>query len=220
MDHTGLPNFRSRVLTVYLCVSHPFRLLHCSGCCTSLPRWHSTVPICCLVDSPEGLVGPASPSDVTGDDLLTGGDDLLGSGGNLLGSDPVDPLSNLGPAPSDVPSVQPEQKKDPHEDLWTENCYPSAETCRKCHPSQYEQWRASGHAYASVSPMFQRFEQAMTEYTRGTVGSFCVPLPFARRDSVECTTFIECVRRATGCSRRRYVHRMPSCQRTLLAQQR
>jgi nitrate/TMAO reductase-like tetraheme cytochrome c subunit len=63
---------------------------------------------------------------------------------------------------------------DPHESLWTEGCYPSAETCRKCHPSQYEQWRASGHAYAAISPMFNRFEQAITEYTRGTVGSFCV----------------------------------------------
>ena len=63
---------------------------------------------------------------------------------------------------------------DPHEALWTENCYPSAESCRTCHPSQYEEWRASGHAYATVSPMFNRFDQAMTDYTRGTVGSFCV----------------------------------------------
>ena len=63
---------------------------------------------------------------------------------------------------------------DPHEGLWTETCYPSAESCRKCHPSQYEEWRASGHAYATISPMYQRFEQAMTDYTRGTVGYFCV----------------------------------------------
>ncbi len=64
--------------------------------------------------------------------------------------------------------------RDPHEALWAETCYPSAETCRQCHPTQYEEWRASGHAYASVSPMFTRFEQAMTELTEGTVGSFCM----------------------------------------------
>jgi len=126
----------------------------------------------------------AAAADDAGDlpnesgDLLGRDDDGL-LGGSLLGGDAVDdapagddPLSNLGP--DDASPATTADGKDPHEDLWTENCYPSAETCRKCHPVQYEQWRASGHAYASVSPMFQRFEQAMTEYTEGTVGSFCV----------------------------------------------
>ncbi len=96
------------------------------------------------------------------------------------------PLSPLGPglAKPAIPPVdgvvglgsQPPagSAKDPHEAIWTENCYPSAETCRSCHPNQYEQWRTSGHSYAAVSPMFQRFEQAMTDLTMGTVGSFCV----------------------------------------------
>ncbi|MEL6106522.1 MAG: multiheme c-type cytochrome [Planctomycetota bacterium] len=111
---------------------------------------------------------------IDSDDLL-GGDDLLDDG--LLGTDSGqassdDPLADLGSKES-IRTVSPDEK-DPHEDLWTEDCYPSAETCRQCHPVQYEQWRASGHAYASVSPMFNRFEQSMTEYTRGTVGSFCV----------------------------------------------
>ncbi|MEM6690900.1 MAG: multiheme c-type cytochrome, partial [Planctomycetota bacterium] len=96
-----------------------------------------------------------------------------------------DPLSAIGTADGfasqnsksgkeKLGKVDPKSGKDVHEDLWTESCYPSAESCRKCHPDHYEQWRASGHAYASVSPMFQRFEQAMTELTEGTVGSFCV----------------------------------------------
>lgn len=122
----------------------------------------------------ESLLGPAA------DDLL--GDGLLGDA-DLLGSDelPVDdPLVGLGPVD---PLLQPGQHddaasavngRDPHADLWTEDCYPSAESCRACHPVQYEQWRASGHAYATVSPMFNRFEQAVTELTEGTVGSFCV----------------------------------------------
>lgn len=84
---------------------------------------------------------------------------------DAVGTQPFDE----GPPPTIVPP-----KKDPHLGLWTEDVYPSAESCRQCHPSHYEQWRASGHAYAAVSPMFARFEQAMTELTRGTVGSFCV----------------------------------------------
>ena len=118
------------------------------------------------------------------DDLLSAADVLATdpSVGELLRgseSDPLaefgqaDPLSEFGLAPS--LSVDPNSSEpDPHQALWTENCYPSAESCRKCHPSQYDQWRVSGHAYAAVSPMFQRFEQAMTELTQGTVGSFCV----------------------------------------------
>ncbi|NND96306.1 MAG: cytochrome C [Pirellulaceae bacterium] len=118
--------------------------------------------------------GAVAGGNAEGDLLDQGfhGDDLLG--GDTLsphssGID-VDPLSNLGPHASAAPLAP---GKDPHEDLWTEDCYPSAESCRQCHPVQYEQWRGSGHAYASISPMFNRFEQSMQEYTKGTVGHFC-----------------------------------------------
>ncbi|MCO8120469.1 cytochrome c family protein [Stieleria sp. TO1_6] len=96
-------------------------------------------------------------------------------------ADGGDPLENLGAARphTETAATNPAAAinpagADPHEKLWTEDCYPSAESCRVCHPTQYEQWRSSGHAYASVSPMFNRFEQAMTELSEGTVGSFCV----------------------------------------------
>jgi hypothetical protein len=139
---------------------------------TSLPAPNATgqlAPAEAVLDS-EDLLGDSD--DLLGNDLL--GDDPLGDG--LLGDDPLGAMGTSGPPPG--PKLeQPAdagQSPDPHEALWTENCYPSAESCRQCHPSQYEQWRASGHAYAMVSPMFHRFEQAMTEYTEGTVGSFCV----------------------------------------------
>ncbi len=109
-----------------------------------------------------------------GEDLLAPVNDPLLGVGSVLDADP---LSSMGPSASKAPAAPTNEatpKVDPHDALWTENCYPSAETCRSCHPNQYEQWRASGHAYATVSPMFQRFEQAMTDLTRGTVGSFCV----------------------------------------------
>jgi len=128
------------------------------------------------VSADDDLLLEADPTSRS-DDLLSadsGGDPLLDFGGI---DSPTDPLEHLGPQPerpADPHADSPLKQADPHEALWTENCYPSAETCRKCHPSQYDQWRSSGHAYAAVSPMFHRFEQAMTEYTEGTVGYFCV----------------------------------------------
>ena len=106
-----------------------------------------------LLDTPAGSADPL--------------DDLLAP------LDETDPLDLLTPKRIAKPT-EAETPEDPHVGLWTETCYPSAETCRKCHPKQYDEWRASGHAYATISPMYQRFEQAMTDYTRGTVGSFCV----------------------------------------------
>ena len=119
--------------------------------------------------------------ELRADDRLADGDGDLGEdwlGGDLLGVPPSgDPLNRLAAPIADnrgeSESRQRHESPDPHEALWTEDCYPSAESCRACHPLQYEQWRASGHAYATVSPMFNRFEQAVTELTEGTVGSFC-----------------------------------------------
>jgi hypothetical protein len=52
--------------------------------------------------------------------------------------------------------------------------YPSAKKCRECHQQIYDEWAISGHAYASISPMFQKFEQTITSLTRGTLGYFCM----------------------------------------------
>ena len=130
---------------------------------------------------PDSLLGDVSDSLLEGDSSLIDPQDTL-----LVDPLRVDPLiappdalapqdSSKVPAEPPTPGAGPPRvEPDPHEALWTDQCYPSAESCRSCHPSQYEQWRASGHAYSAVSPMFHRFEQAMIEYTQGTVGSFCV----------------------------------------------
>jgi nitrate/TMAO reductase-like tetraheme cytochrome c subunit len=52
--------------------------------------------------------------------------------------------------------------------------YPSAKVCGECHPHQYEEWSISSHAYADVSPMFNKFEQRINDISRGTVNYFCV----------------------------------------------
>src|ERR1041385_5639645 len=52
--------------------------------------------------------------------------------------------------------------------------YPSAKVCGQCHPTQYEQWKISSHAYANLSPMFNKFEQTINDLSSGTVNYFCV----------------------------------------------
>jgi nitrate/TMAO reductase-like tetraheme cytochrome c subunit len=52
--------------------------------------------------------------------------------------------------------------------------YPSATACRSCHEQIYNEWRLSAHAYASISPMFHKFEQRINDLAQGTVGTFCL----------------------------------------------
>ena len=41
----------------------------------------------------------------------------------------------------------------------TLSLYPTAAQCGACHKQIYEEWSSSQHAYASISPMFHKFEQ-------------------------------------------------------------
>ena len=125
----------------------------------------------------EDLLVPARKND--SDDLLAppNGPPLNAPNANS------DPLSSMGP---DIAQEQQRSEKkisvpangqaaiDPHLEAFANEKYPSALTCAKCHQKIYDEWRVSGHAYAAVSPMFQRFEQAVAELVRGTSGTFCV----------------------------------------------
>ena len=62
----------------------------------------------------------------------------------------------------------------PAVDEETLSLYPTAARCGECHTQIYEEWSSSQHAYASISPMFHKFEQKFQELTQGTVGTFCV----------------------------------------------
>ena len=55
-----------------------------------------------------------------------------------------------------------------------ESLYPTASQCGECHKQIYDEWSSSQHAYASISPMFHKFEQKFQSLTQGTVGTFCV----------------------------------------------
>ncbi len=97
-----------------------------------------------------------------------------------------DPLSAMGPdleaekqreqrkLSEDGESYLKQKGVDPHAEAFANSMYPSAIQCAKCHQKLYDEWRVSGHAYAAVSPMFQRFEQKVNDLARGTVGTFCV----------------------------------------------
>jgi hypothetical protein len=89
--------------------------------------------------------------------------------------------------------------------LFTKNAYPSARECAVCHEDIYHEWSMSAHAYAAVSPMFNKFEQRLNDLSQGTVGYFCMRchapvatalcasrdeplwnLPEAARDGITC----------------------------------
>jgi Cytochrome c554 and c-prime len=61
-----------------------------------------------------------------------------------------------------------------HAAALADTLYPSARVCGECHPRQYEQWSISSHAYANLSPMFNKFEQRINDLAQGTINHFCV----------------------------------------------
>ena len=63
---------------------------------------------------------------------------------------------------------------DPHAKVFAESLYPSAKSCAPCHQQIYDEWALSSHAYAAISPMFNKFEQKINDLTNGTIGNFCM----------------------------------------------
>ena len=63
---------------------------------------------------------------------------------------------------------------DPHAAVFAKTDFPSAAQCAACHPRIFWEWSVSNHAYASISPMFHKFEQIINTLSSGTVGTFCV----------------------------------------------
>lgn len=52
-----------------------------------------------------------------------------------------------------------------HGAILSEDAFPSASQCAACHEQIYDEWSSSNHAYASISPMFHKFEQAINALT-------------------------------------------------------
>jgi nitrate/TMAO reductase-like tetraheme cytochrome c subunit len=83
-------------------------------------------------------------------------------------------LATSTPAGSDPNEVAAELAKDPHYAVFKDERFPEAERCASCHEEIYNEWRASAHANAAISPMFHRFEQKLNDFAYGTVNTFCV----------------------------------------------
>jgi nitrate/TMAO reductase-like tetraheme cytochrome c subunit len=74
----------------------------------------------------------------------------------------------------EIPNPPPEANRPEINKARADEQYPSARVCGECHPRQYDEWSYSSHAYAAVSPMFNKFEQRINDLARGTLNSFCV----------------------------------------------
>ena len=66
------------------------------------------------------------------------------------------------------------QAYEQHADLFTEERFPSAFLCAKCHPKHFHEWSMSQHAYAQLSPIFNSMQAKITHLTSGTNGDFCI----------------------------------------------
>lgn len=61
-----------------------------------------------------------------------------------------------------------------HKKLFAESRFPSASTCRTCHPGHYREWSVSPHAYAQMSPVFNSMHATIVKQTAGSNGDFCI----------------------------------------------
>jgi nitrate/TMAO reductase-like tetraheme cytochrome c subunit len=77
-------------------------------------------------------------------------------------------------AQAEIPSLLITPSVDPHDKIFAESSYPTAAACGQCHTQIYKEWSNSAHAYASISPMFHKFEQTIVDLSSGTVRDFCV----------------------------------------------
>jgi len=87
-------------------------------------------------------------------------------------------IPHLFAAPQAAPQqsaaeVKAEDAAKEHERLFVENRYPSATACRTCHPSHFDEWSVSQHAYAQLSPVFNAMHGKIVKLTNGTNGDFC-----------------------------------------------
>ena len=61
-----------------------------------------------------------------------------------------------------------------HQELFKETRFPSATTCKNCHPGYYREWSVSAHAYSQMSPVFNAMHGKILLLSNGTNGDFCI----------------------------------------------
>ena len=139
-----------------------------------------------LLGGDDDLLSGGSEED--GDSLLDSGDNLLSedgaqdgglldSGDELLSED-ADLLDEEDKQNTELASDESDASGDDaaaaHLALFAENRYPSANTCKVCHPRHYDEWSVSQHAYAQLSPVYMSMQRTINAVTSGTNGDFCI----------------------------------------------
>ncbi len=72
-------------------------------------------------------------------------------------------------------STQPKTEEPPTSPTLKLSDFSSAETCKDCHPTQYNEWRRSMHAYAFIDPVNTLWmEGVRSEVGTKVLGTFCV----------------------------------------------
>lgn len=78
-----------------------------------------------------------------------------------------------GPSRADEAAAEEKTADEMHAEVLDAEMYPSASKCMACHEEIYKEWASSNHAYASISPMFHKFEQKINAIAP-TINTFCV----------------------------------------------
>lgn len=125
------------------------------------------------------LLDADDKKDSDGDDLLLDADDKKdGDDDELLLDESEGETKKAAAEPT--PKVKKSKKKksaatstEDHLKLYTENRYPSANSCASCHPKHYKEWSVSQHAYAQLSPAYLTLNNKINELANGSNGDFC-----------------------------------------------
>ena len=128
----------------------------------------STQPVLLAQASNDELL---ADDDLLEDDLLSDDDDLLGEDDDLLDFD--EPEEKEQTVQSEA-AKQADAAGAAHLSLFAESRYPSANTCKVCHPKQYKEWSVSQHAYAQLSPIYMAMQNTINSLTSSTNGDFCI----------------------------------------------
>ena len=124
------------------------------------------------------LIGATLPGGALAqDDDLLGGEDLLEGGAPVEGMVPEQRPEEPAPAaevPGEAEGEAVSDSERAHEALFSESRYPSATTCKTCHPRHFREWSVSQHAYAQISPIFNAMHRFTMQRTSSTNGDFCI----------------------------------------------
>jgi hypothetical protein len=80
----------------------------------------------------------------------------------------------LADRPVKLDTAPPRDAYEQHARLFSEDRFPSAMECGRCHPTHFRQWSVSQHSYAQLSPIFNAMHGKISKGNNSTNGDFCI----------------------------------------------